>query len=129
MLSAHTVAVAFLLLATGCHGVSPTEQKLIGTWSYSGMDFTTRVEFRADHTMATLMGDQKGRVWTPITSGKWHIEASDLILEEQALPNLLPLPGDTPRPKERGRRSIREITPDKIIWADSSGFQPYTRVK
>jgi hypothetical protein len=129
MLRTRPIVVLLLLALTGCQRLSPTERKLVGTWEYSGMDFTTRVAFRSDHTMATFFPDQDGRVWTPTSSGTWRMEGNDLLIEEQFLPNPLPLPGDTPRPKEAGRLTIREVTTDKIVWAESVGFQPYTRVK
>jgi hypothetical protein len=128
MLSARAFTFGFVLVLASCHRLTPSEQNLIGTWSYSGMDFTNRVEFRSDHRMATLFGDQEGRVWTPVSSGTWRIEGNDLVLEEHFLPNPLPLSGDTPRPKEAGRRAIREMTPEKIVWGDKD-FAPYTRVK
>src|SRR5436190_11744528 len=96
---------SFLLVAT-CHRLSPIEQKVVGTWEYTGMDFTNRVVFSEDRTVTTLFPDSQAPAkWVPAVFGTWSVEGDELVTKEQ-FRNPYPVPGQTPARIEMSRTKI-----------------------
>jgi hypothetical protein len=84
MLSAPTllIHVTFALAALGScqqRPLSPIEQKVVGTWDRTGMDFTERTVYRPDRTLESTMADGSGVL--PFRSGTWRVEG-DVLVEE-----------------------------------------------
>jgi hypothetical protein len=128
MLNAPTLLVplAFALAALGnCQQrpLSPNEEKLVGTWDRTGMDFTERTVYRRDRTLDSTMAD--GSEILPFRHGTWRMEG-DILVEEYQI-HWEPVPNETPFPKEITRTPIIEFHPDKLIY--EKGRPPLKRVK
>lgn len=115
MMTRGVLLVGSMLAVATCHRLTPTEQKVVGTWEYTGMDFTNRIVFREDHTVTTLFPDsQREEKWVPAVFGTWKLEGDELVTVEQ-FRNPYPIPGQTPARIETTRMKILEFAPDKLV--------------
>src|SRR3954462_11618967 len=79
---------AFLVVSlAACHRLSADERKVIGTWKQKSFDGTEYYIVRPDHSYA-YVGDisdpgEPARI-VLCSSGTWHIEGDDLILDGTA---------------------------------------------
>lgn len=112
---------AFLCLAALClawktsHPLTPAEEKIIGTWQFSGVDTTGRVVFRRDHTVVELFReDEIVPKWVAGAAGKWRLEGNEIIAEKE----ILPIEGMTPFPRRITRTAIREFHEDRLVRGD-----------
>jgi hypothetical protein len=117
------LALLALLFVSSCHRITPAEEKLLGTWEWSSIDATGRIEFRRDHTTTTLF--YLDGQWEPVTSGKWRLKANDLLTEQRLLPTSR-APNDAPPRTEHARLTIRSVSPNKIVFVNASDM---TRVR
>ena len=89
MLHAHAASVICLsFLLMGCHRLSPTEQKIVGSWSWQYIEGRGRIVFSPDHTMKEgfppeeeLHRPLRDDDFTYIESGSWHLEGDVLVQE------------------------------------------------
>jgi hypothetical protein len=111
--------IPILVLVTACSRLSPNEEKVVGTWEYTGIDATGRVVLRRDHTVVDMFFIEGA--WEPVASGTWRLEGNELVTEENSLigPSI---PGDTPRPKEITRLKIRAFERNKLVRDEDSDF-------
>jgi hypothetical protein len=114
-----------LFCMTGCYRVLPEEQKIIGTWEFTGIDATGRVVFRRDHTVVDLFPEDDRSInarWIPLAAGKWRLEGNDIVTEEETLPLRF-----VPSPTSRTTRiTIREFHEDRLEREGERG--PFLRV-
>ncbi len=103
--------------------LSATEQKIVGTWDRTGMDFTERTTYRPDRTLESTMGDGSGVL--PFRSGTWRVEG-DILVEDTKV-HWEPVPNATPFPREVTRTPILELTSDKLVY--EKGRPSLIRVK
>ena len=105
--------------------LSSLEQKVIGTWQFTGIDTTGRIVLRADHTCATMLPITGRRGWKILAKGTWRIDGQYLIRVEK------PWFGsstsvDPPGPSVTSKLPIRSITQDRF---ELGGGPPMKRVK
>ncbi len=104
-----------LVVVVGCQRTSPTEEKIIGTWEFTGLDATGRVVFRRDHQVIDLFleGDGPNARWIPTSWGKWRLEGNEIVTDQEMLV------GDySPSERQLGRVPIREFEQDKLVRGD-----------
>lgn len=118
-----TVTLGFAV--PGCQRVTPSEEKIIGIWEFTGLDATGRVVFRRDHTVIDLFteSDSPNARWAATAWGKWRLEGNEIITDD----NALPLPGYSPRPTRVTRMPIRTFEDDRLVRAD--GRPDFNRVR
>jgi hypothetical protein len=115
-----SLAVVVTIAASTCRNdLSHKERLIVGTWDRTGMDFTERTTYRADHTLESSFGD------TPPAKGTWRLEGDTLV--EEVIPPWSPVPNETPFPKQISRMRIVEFRPDKLVR--EPGRPPLVRVK
>lgn len=105
--------------------LSPLEQKVIGTWQFTGIDFTSRVVLRADHTCVTMLPITGRRGWEILAKGTWRIDGHYLIRVEKPTSGSA-VSADPPGPSVTSKLAIRSITPDRFALG---GGRPMKRVK
>ena len=66
--------------------LSPLEQKVIGTWQFTGVDASLRIVLNADHTCATMVPVTGRRGWQILAKGTWRIDGHYLIRVEKPAP-------------------------------------------
>lgn len=109
------LGITSLVAAIGCQRTSPTEEKVIGTWEFTGLDATGRVVFRRDHKVIDLFleGDGPNARWIPTSWGKWRLEGNEIVTDQEMLV------GDySPSERQLGRVPIREFEQDKLVRGD-----------
>jgi hypothetical protein len=147
MVSVRTwLAVAICAFVLACQRSAPAEQKVHGTWEYSGMDdlvawmderprlperkphVTGRIIFRRDHTLADLLKDNvmTGGRWMTIGSGTWALEGDTIVIDQQPLQGHLS-PGEKPFSRRVVRVHISEFHSDRLERSDGGGT--FKRVK
>ena len=105
--------------------LSPLEQKVIGTWQFTGIDASGRIVLRADHTCATMLPITGRRGWEILAKGTWRIDGNHLIRVEK--PWFGPsVSVDPPGPSVTSKLPIRSITPDRF---ELGAGRPMKRVK
>jgi hypothetical protein len=116
-------ALCASISATACHHVSPAEERIIGTWEFTGIDATGRVVFHRDHTVVDLFPEpQAPYAWEPAASGTWRLEGDVVVTDDQ----MLPIPGYSPHPRRITRIPIREYHGDR--WVRDEGRGDFIRV-
>ena len=129
-------SICVALAVSACHRLSPTEDKLIGTWQvYGTLDATWRLTFNRDHSLVRLDDDDAG-AFHPSLYGKWRIEGNTLITELDWKPLLSGMgqenDKDTARlaldatGKEIRKGTIVELGLERLSF---EGSMPYKRVK
>jgi hypothetical protein len=93
-----------LLCATACHSLSPDEQKIVGTWEFTGLDFTGRVVYRADHVVVDLFAASETGGWAPGSWGRWRLEGNEIVEDTASL--------DTPDLPRRVTRMPVHLSPE-----------------
>jgi len=103
------------LAATSCHRLSPTEQRIVGTWYSWTMHGNIRTVFNRDHSLAIYIEfDDPKTVWG---TGTWRVEENDLVFD-------LRLRG-SPDSHHVKREKIRDIAGEKL----TTDHNEYTRSK
>jgi hypothetical protein len=127
MLSAR-LPIGFAVAATfvGCCRVSPEEKRVVGTWEFSGIDFTNRVVFHCDHTSEELYMREEGLLakispWAAGARGTWRLEGDTIVTDEQLLI------GPEPRERRVTRIKIFKFRPNELVR--EAGRDPFHRVK
>jgi hypothetical protein len=107
-----------------CQRLSPGEEKIIGTWEFTGLDATGRVVFRRDHTVVDLFPENDSTIakWAPTAWGKWRLEGNEIVTDEE----ILPIPGHSTPPRRITRLPIREFGDNRLVRAD--GRSDFNRV-
>jgi|SRR5882724_2507275 len=110
-----TVLITLCSVTSVFAQLSPLEQKIVGTWQFTGIDATGRIVLRPDHSCATMfpiMGQ-----WEVLAKGTWRIDGRDLVRVEK--PTFGPsVPGDPPPKIERSRMRIHSVTRDEFALGD-----------
>jgi hypothetical protein len=123
MLVRFLAGVFIALVVLGCRpALSEKERLIVGTWDRTGMDFTERTTYRADHTLESTFDSSDP---SSVAKGTWHLEGD--ILVEEVTPPWQPVPNETPFPKQTNRIRIVEFQPDKLLR--EPGRPPLVRVK
>jgi len=108
--------IASAIALVSCQRVSPAEEKIIGTWEFTGLDVTGRCVFRRDHIVITLFpqGDGPKEMWAPTAWGTWRLEGSEIVTDEE----VLPIPGVLSSQRQVARIPIRAFEEDRLVRAD-----------
>jgi hypothetical protein len=123
MLVRIATAVFITLTVIGCRpALSEKERLIVGTWDRTGMDFTERTTYRADHTLESTYDSSDPR---SLAKGTWRLEGDTLVAE--VIPPWQPVPNETPFPKQTYRVRILDFQADKLVG--ESGRPPLVRVK
>lgn len=114
MLSARIVLAVIAVSTLSCQRLSPEEQRVVGTWEFSGIDFTNRVVYRSDHSAEELYPRETGllakiRPWVTLSRGTWRLEGDTIVSVREATDG--PLRGK----KRVIRTRILEFHPDKLV--------------
>jgi hypothetical protein len=147
MVSVRTwIAFVIFALVLACQRLAPAEQKVFGTWEYSGMHdlvawmderpwlperkphVTGRIVLRRDHTLVDLLRDavMTGGRWMTIGSGTWSLEGDTIVIDHQPSQEHLS-PSEKPFSRRVVRIPIREYHSDRLARADGHGT--FRRVK
>ena len=107
-----TLAIA--AVAIGCQRLSPEEEKVVGTWEFTGLDFTNRVVFHRNHRSEELYAREdsllaKISFWAAMSRGTWKLEGDAIVTDEQVIV------GPQPRERRVTRIKILEFLPDKLV--------------
>ena len=111
-------SLAALIGMVGCQRVTPAEERVIGTWEFTGLDATGRVVFRRDHKVVDLFtdGDGPNARWIATFWGKWRLEGNEIVTDEETLV------GDYATSTRRlGRIPISEFEQNRLVRADGRG--------
>jgi hypothetical protein len=105
-------------LSVTCQRVSSTEEKVVGTWEYTGFDSHSRIAFRRDHIVVVLIpadgDDFNARHWMPASWGKWRVDGNTIIVNNEQVYGL-----DGPRwTGEVDRLPIREFHENRLVSDD-----------
>jgi hypothetical protein len=116
------IAFGFFALVLACHRSTSAEQKVFGTWEYSGMD--------------DLVAWMSERPWLPerkphvtgrtIGSGTWSLDGDSIVIDHQPSQQRLS-PGEKPFSRRAIRLPIREFDSESLVRADGHGT--FRRVK
>src|SRR6267143_2193365 len=125
---------AVLLLVTCQNRLSPTEQKIVGAWSWTYIEGVGRVVFTADHKVWTgfppdekdgrkIGNDEFDIVW----NGMWRLEGTMLITEMDNRPLIQTIerldPSNRPAlEKKVERRKIVKIDGNKMVFDNGYSF-------
>jgi hypothetical protein len=73
------------LLLIGCHRLSPSEQKIVGAWSNTGLDAVHYYVFEANRSLSVLApeDDSENAKLLRVGSGSWRVAGNDLVTEIQ----------------------------------------------
>jgi hypothetical protein len=123
MLVRITIGVFIALTVNGCRpALSEKERLIIGTWDRTGMDFTERTTYRADHTLESTFDSSDPK---SLSKGTWRLEGDTLV--EEVIPAWQPVPNETPFPKQISRTPILEFQANKLVR--EPGRPPLVRVR
>jgi hypothetical protein len=120
------VAAGFAVLLTGCGArppLSATEQKMVGTWDYTGLDSTYRWVFNASRSLTVLSPDidyDQNHRWLRAATGTWRVDGD--VVSIDAVIHLGPPAGE----KQHWQFRILDFGRDKLV---REGSVPYIRVK
>lgn len=101
------------LLTTGCRRLTVSEEKIIGTWEFTGIDASGRVVYRRDHTVVELFPeyDALNARWVPRSWGSWRLEGSEIVSETESFQ----IPGMPQIPKRVNRTIIRDFSDERLV--------------
>ena len=101
------------LLTTGCRRLTAAEEKIVGTWEFTGIDASGRVVYRPDHTVVALFPeyDALNARWVPRSWGSWRLDGSEIVSETESLQ----IPGMPAIPKRVTRTPIREFHEERLV--------------
>jgi hypothetical protein len=107
-----TFAVA--AISVSCQRLSPAEEKVVGTWEFSGIDFTNRVIYHRNHKSEVLFPREEGLLaklspWVAASRGTWRLEGDTIVTDEQLLV------GPEPRERRVTRIKIFEFRPNELV--------------
>ena len=128
MLRVSTIIVlSTATLLVGCYRLSPAEEKVVGTWEFSGVDFTNRLVYRRDHSAEELYRRDDGlwsriQPWAVLSRGTWRLEGDTIVSEREVV-----VDGPVRGEKRVIRSPIAEFRRDELVRAD--GRSPLKRVK
>ncbi|SRR6266508_5230215 len=119
-----TIAIA--AISVSCQRLSPEEEKVVGTWEFSGIDFTNRVVFHRNHKSEVLHARDDGLLakmspWAAMSRGTWRLEGDTIVTDEQILI------GPEPRERRVTRIKIFEFRPNELVR--EARRDPFHRVK
>src|ERR687892_1819263 len=140
------MALPICALLLACERSAPAEQKVFGTWEYSGMDDLVawmderswlperkphvigRIALCRDHTLVDSLRDDviTGGRWMPIGSGTWSLDGDTIVIDHQPSREH-PSPGEEPFSRRVVRIHVREYHSDKLVRGDGRGT--FRRVK
>ena len=115
----HVLLLGLACFISGaCHRLGSIEEKIVGTWEYTGFDSHSRVVFRRDHIMVVLVpangDDFNARHWMPASWGKWRVDGNAIIMNNEQVFGL-----DGPRwTGQVARLPIREFHEDRLVTDD-----------
>jgi hypothetical protein len=112
------VMVGHLLVA--CARVSPAEEKVVGTWEYSGVDSSPRLVLRSDRIEVVLVSDRLNNrhvlKWAPASWGQWQLDGKTIVISNDHVFGL-----DGPRPVGETRRiPIQEFHTNRLVLGDGT---------
>jgi hypothetical protein len=118
--------LAIAAASFGCQRLSPEEEKVVGTWEYSGIDFTNRVAFHRNHKSEVLFAREEGFLakispWRAVSRGTWRLEGDTIVTEEQLLV------GPEPHERRVTRIKIFEFRPNELVREPNR--DPFHRVR
>jgi hypothetical protein len=119
-------ALLVLLCASGCYRNAPEEDKILGTWEFTGIDATGRVVFRRDHKVVHLFPEQDSSTnarWIPLAAGTWRLEGNEIVTDVKTLP----LRGVDSPTQRTTRMMVREFHEDRLVREE--GRSPFFRVR
>ena len=127
MLSARIVLAMVAVSTSSCQRLSPEEQRVVGTWEFSGIDFTNRVVYRNDHSAEELYPRETGllakiRPWATLSRGTWRLEGDTIVSEREVV-----VDGPVRGEKRVIRSRILEFHPDELVRDE--GRSPLIRVR
>ena len=112
------VVAGFLLVA--CARLSPTEEEVVGTWEYDGIDSSPRLVLRRDRVEVVLVSagiHRRGTAkWVPASWGEWRLDGKTIIVSNDQVFGL-----DGPRPVGETRRiPIHEFHKNRLVLANGT---------
>jgi hypothetical protein len=113
-------------LSVSCQRLSPEEEKVVGTWEFTGLDFTNRVAFHRNHRSEELYIRDGGLLakispWAVMSRGTWRLEGDTIVTDEQTVI------GPEPRPRRVLRERILEFRANELVREGNR--DPLHRVK
>jgi hypothetical protein len=115
------VVVELLAALVLCGCGRSTEQKLIGTWSYSGMDWTNYYDLHADHSVRVMspLDDTGAERPLVLGDGTWRLDGDRLLIEWALYKDAS---GQTRYPPRTEKGRIKELTSEKLVMDDGSNY-------
>ena len=121
------------LVLVACDRLSPTEQKIVGSWSWQYIEGRGRIVFGRDHTVKEgfppeedLHRPLRDNDFTYFESDSWHLEGDILVLDMDDHLLVDRHPADDPhKPKVEKRVQrwrIASIDDKKMSFDDGSWF-------
>ena len=118
--------LALAAFSVSCQRLSPEEERVVGTWEFTGLDFTNRVVFRRDHSTEELYAREGGLIakispWAALSRGTWRLEGDTIVTDER------PVIGPEPRERRVTRIKILEFRPNELVREGNR--DPFHRVR
>jgi hypothetical protein len=81
MLRAAIFAIAITAMTSSCYHPSADEERVVGTWLYTGMDAFGRITFTRDHKVLFCFPDAREQPCDPkwTAHGTWRISGEDVV--------------------------------------------------
>ena len=102
------IAVALL---TACSHPNTAEKRVIGKWQFNSMDAASLYILKPNHTFDIMLTQPDGNLpWDRAFSGRWRVEGTDVILDQDPTPMVESR--STPIPAQTTRIPIAEFGPN-----------------